>query len=58
MFEGFAPEGVFYRDTFEKLQGFDLAQKGPPKKQSIKRCKSRDIGKNMFKVKEKSEIKI
>lgn len=41
MFEAFAPEGVFFRDTFQKLEGFDEAERSPNKKSSIKRFKQK-----------------
>lgn len=39
LFEAYAPEGVFFRDTFQKLQGFDQQQRSPNKKTSIRRFK-------------------
>ena len=48
----YAPEGVFFRDTFQKMEGFDESQKDPNKKQSIKRLKV----KNNALSKEKSPI--
>lgn len=39
LFEAYAPEGVFFRDTFQKLEGFDQDQRSPNKKTSIKRFK-------------------
>ena len=41
MFEAFAPEGVFFRDTFQKLEGFDEAERSPNKRTAIKRFKQK-----------------
>lgn len=41
LFEAFAPEGVFFRDTFQKLEGFDEAEKSPNKRTAIKRFKQK-----------------
>jgi len=41
LFEAFAPTGIFFRDTFQKLEGFEEAEKSPNKSQSIKRFKQK-----------------
>ena len=43
LFEVYAPEGVFFRDTFQKLEGFDESLKDPNRKQSIKRFKTKNM---------------